>query len=175
MPSSCPAAPAAGQEFFCRDKGRERLKAILIDHQDKTYTNMNTDKNSQRDDLTSLQSPHSFADTVQRLLNTFTAHRITVFARIDQQAAAQAAGLEMYPATLILFGNPRAGTPLMLVEPLVGLDLPLKVLVSEHKPGTVMVSFNRAQYLVRRHGLAPELAANIAPAETLVARALGDA
>lgn len=135
---------------------------------------MRTDKNGQRDDLVSLQSPHAFADTVQRLLNTLTAQQITIFARIDQQAAAQAAGLEMYPATLILFGNPGAGTPLMLADPLVGLDLPLKVLVSEHRPGVVLVSFNRARYLIGRHALDPNLAKNIAPAEALITKALSD-
>lgn len=120
-----------------------------------------------------LRSPYPFADTVQRLLDAFAAKGIKVFATIDQQAEAQAVGLAMPPTTLIVFGNPKAGTPLMLANPAVGVDLPLKVLVSEATPGEVMVLFTSAAAIIERYALAAELAANLAPAERLVATLLG--
>ncbi len=103
------------------------------------------------------------------MLAAFRQHGIRVFATIDQQAEAAAAGVAMPPATLILFGNPKAGTPLMLAQPAAGIDLPLKVFVVEAAPGEVAVIFNSATYLIERHALPPQLAANIAPAEGLIA------
>jgi uncharacterized protein (DUF302 family) len=119
--------------------------------------------------VATLASPHSFADTVRRLLAAFEDHGIKVFATIDQQGEARSAGLAMPPMTLIVFGNPKAGTPLMVARPESGLDLPLKVLVSEPQPGRVCVSFNTAAYIVERHSLAPALAGNLVPAERLIA------
>lgn len=116
-----------------------------------------------------LESPYSFADTVQRLLAAFAEKSIKVFATIDQQAEARAVGLAMPPTTLIVFGNPKAGTPLMLANPQVGVDLPLKVLVCEPDPGQVAVFFTAASELVERHSLSPELAAALVPAERLIA------
>jgi uncharacterized protein (DUF302 family) len=122
--------------------------------------------------IVSLRSQYPFADTVQRLLSTFASHGLKVFATLDQQAEAAAVGLTMPPATLILFGNPKAGTPLMLAEPLSALDLPLKSLVTESTPGEVMVSFNAAAYILERHSLPAELLNNLAPAEHLIAAAV---
>lgn len=119
-----------------------------------------------------LRSPHPFAGTVQRLLDAFAARGIKVFATIDQQAEARSVGLDMPPTTLIVFGNPKAGTPLMLANPAVGVDLPLKLLVSEARPGEVSVLFTPAAALIERHALPPELAANLEPAERLVAAVL---
>jgi uncharacterized protein (DUF302 family) len=122
--------------------------------------------------VATVASAHPYAETVQRLQDAFRARGIKVFATIDQQAEARAAGLEMPPMTLIVFGNPKAGTPLMQARPESGLDLPLKVLVSEAQPGRVSVSYNTAAYIVERHALPPQLAANLAPAEQLVAGAV---
>jgi uncharacterized protein (DUF302 family) len=122
--------------------------------------------------VVNLPSPYAFADTVHRLLTAFAEHGIRVFVVIDQQAEAAAVGLSMPPTTLIVFGNPRAGTPLMLARPQSGVDLPLKVLVSESLPGQVSVSFNAADYIIDRHALPPELASNLAPAEQLIVKAL---
>src|SRR5258706_12948665 len=119
-----------------------------------------------------LESAHSFASTLERLVAAFHAHGIKVFAFIDQQAEAAAAGIEMWPATLILFGNPRAGTPLMLAQPSSGIDLPLKAFVAEVAPGKVSVSLNAAEYLIERHSLPSRLAESLAPAERLVMDAL---
>ncbi len=119
--------------------------------------------------VVSLRSAHPFADTVRLLLAAFADHGIKVFAVIDQRAEAIAVGMAMPPTTLILFGNPKAGTPLMLAQPLSGIDLPLKVLVTEPALGQVMVSFNAAAYLIERHSLPTELLNNLAPAERLIA------
>ena len=120
-----------------------------------------------------LESPYVFADTVQRLLAAFAEKGVKVFATIDQQAEARAAGLAMPPTTLIVFGNPKAGTPLMLANPQAGVDLPLKVLVCEPEPGQVAVLFTAASEIIERHSLPPELLSNLVPAERLIAAVLG--
>ena len=122
--------------------------------------------------IVSLVSHHPFDESVRRLTSALAEHGVKVFAAIDQQAEAQAVGLRMPPTTLILFGNPREGTPLMLADPLVGLDLPLKVLVSESEPGRVRVSFNAAGRILQRHSLPSAFEANLAPAERGIASAL---
>ncbi len=122
--------------------------------------------------VVSIVSPYSFADTVRRLLSVLADHGIKVFAVIDQQAEALTVGLAMPPTTLLLFGNPKAGTPLMLARPRSGIDLPLKALVSESIPGQVSVSFNAAAYIIERHGLPAELESNLASAERLIASVL---
>lgn len=117
-------------------------------------------------------SPFSFDETVQRLLATLASRGIKVFATIDQQAEAVAVGLAMPPTTLIVFGNPKAGTPLMLANPAAGLDLPLKALVVAPEPGRVEVMMNVTDYLIERHALARELGANLLPVEGLIAQVL---
>lgn len=114
-----------------------------------------------------LNSNYSFAETVERLLAAFSEKGLTIFATIDQQAQAKAVGLDMQPSTLIIFGNPKAGSPLMIQQPSAGLDLPLKVIINE-VGGTVQVSCNNATYITKRHNLPEELAANIAPAQGLI-------
>ena len=123
--------------------------------------------------IVSLRSRYPFDATVQRLLGAFADKGIKVFATIDQQAEALAAGMSMPPTTLIIFGNPKAGTPLMLANPQAGIDLPLKVLVYEAVPGQVDVLFLAAEEIIRRHALAPELASNLVPAQKLIADTLG--
>ncbi|HXE65411.1 MAG TPA: DUF302 domain-containing protein [Rhodanobacteraceae bacterium] len=116
-------------------------------------------------------SPFAFRETVQRILDALSGHGIKVFATWDQQAEARAVGLDMPPATLIVFGNPKAGTPLMRAQPESALDLPLKVLVLE-SAGEVSVCFNTPDYIIQRHGLPEQLYANLAPAFALIGRAL---
>lgn len=120
-----------------------------------------------------LQSPYSFDDTVQRLLAAMASHGIQVFATIDQQAAALAAGLSMPPMTLIIFGNPKAGTPVMLTNLKAGIDLPLKAMVIESEASPVEVVLNSTAYLMERHALPSALAGNLLPAERLIATVLG--
>lgn len=119
-----------------------------------------------------LKSSLSFQDTVQRLLTAFVDRGLKIFITIDQQAEAMAVGLSMPPTSLILFGNPASGTPLMLDNPAAGIDLPLKALVIESKPGHVEVVINTANYVIERHALPHGLEANLLPAERLIANAL---
>ena len=119
--------------------------------------------------IVSIRSVYTFDETVQRLLAAFASHHIKVFTTIDQRAEAVAVGMTMPPTTLIIFGNPKAGTPLMLAQPLCGVDLPLKALITELKPGEVTVSFNATRYIVERYSLPAELSSNLAPAERLIA------
>lgn len=119
-------------------------------------------------------SPVSFDATVQRLQAAFADRGIKVFATIDQQAEAVAVGLSMPPTTLIIFGNPKAGTPLMLANPAAGIDLPLKALVVESVPGKVAVFVNAAQYVIERHALSKTLEANLLPVERLIAGVLSN-
>jgi uncharacterized protein (DUF302 family) len=127
---------------------------------------------AESDGIRTLESRDSFPGTVARLTSSLQAHGIKIFAVIDQQAEARAAGLAMPPVTLILFGNPKAGTPLMAARPTSALDLPLKAVVWASENGGVFVSFNTAAYLIARHHLPEALAANLAPAEKLIAAAL---
>lgn len=98
-------------------------------------------------------SPHTFGQTLERIESVLAAKGATVFARIDHRAEARKVGLEMPPATLLIFGNSKVGTPLMNAAPLLAIDLPLKVLVSQARDGAVSVSFNSAASLASRHGL----------------------
>ena len=119
-----------------------------------------------------LPSPYPFAETVSRLLRAIEAHGIKLFAVIDQTAEAVAVGMSLSPTTLILFGNPKAGTPVMQERPWSAIDLPLKALIVESVPGQVCVCLNAAAYIADRHGLSPNLLPNLAAAERLVAMAL---
>ncbi len=104
--------------------------------------------------VTNLASPYSVDDTTQRLVRVLEQAGMMIFARIDQKAAAQAAGVTMRPMVLVLFGNPKAGTPLMQSYPTLAIDLPLKALVWEDANGRVWVSTNSPQYLQQRHATA---------------------
>jgi uncharacterized protein (DUF302 family) len=109
-----------------------------------------------------IASHHAVAETMDRIDALLKQRGIMVFARIDFSADAARAGLSMRPEQLLIFGNPKAGTPLMLAAPVAGLDLPLKALVWEDADGRVWIAYNDPQYVVRRHALAPTLSANLA-------------
>jgi len=100
-----------------------------------------------------LPSSHSVAETVERLEGLLKAKGIKIFARIDQAAEASAAGLTMKPTVLVIFGDPKAGTPLMNRYPSIAMDLPLKALAWESADGRVWLSYNSPEYLQKRHGL----------------------
>lgn len=117
------------------------------------------------------RSHHSVDETVERLKGLLHAEGITLFALIDHSGEAASVGMTMRPTKLLIFGNPKGGTPLMLAAPSVAVDLPLKVLVWEDGQGGVWISHNDPQYLQRRHGLPLELLQNIAIVKTLVAKA----
>ena len=107
--------------------------------------------------IVTIPSHHSVEDTVQRLEETLKAKGITVFAVIDHSGEAEKAGLKMRPTKVVIFGNPKAGTPLMIAQPSVAIDLPLKALIAEDAGGKVWISYNTPAYLQARHHLTPGL------------------
>jgi len=117
--------------------------------------------------IISKPSNHSVAETVERLKGILQEKGITLFVLIDHSGEAEKVGMKMPPTKLLVFGNPKAGTPLMLAAPSSAIDLPLKILVWEDQQGKVWVSFNRPAYLQQRHGLPDSLLQNIAVVETL--------
>ncbi len=121
--------------------------------------------------LLSIISSHSVDATVARLTGMLAAKGIKLFAVIDHSGEAATAGLQMPPTKVVIFGNPRGGTPLMLASPSVAIDLPLKVLVAEDATGKVTVMWNSSAWLRERHDLPEELMANIAVLETLARKA----
>jgi uncharacterized protein (DUF302 family)/uncharacterized membrane protein YidH (DUF202 family) len=116
-------------------------------------------------------SNHSVDETVEKLKNILQTKGVTLFALVDHSGEAEKVGMSMRPTKLLIFGSPKAGTPLMLAAPSVAIDLPLKILVWEDGQGKVWVSHNSPEYLKERHGLPQELLANIAVVETLAAKA----
>jgi uncharacterized protein (DUF302 family) len=116
-------------------------------------------------------SDHSVDQTVEKLKNILQSKGVMLFAVIDHSGEAEKAGMKMPPTKLLIFGNPKAGTPLMLAAPSIAIDLPLKILVWEDAQGKVWVSYNSPTYLQDRHGLPPQLLQNIAVVETLAAKA----
>ncbi len=120
--------------------------------------------------LVDTPSRHSVDETVGRLEKILQANGISLFALIDHGEEAAKAGMKMRPTRLLIFGNPRTGTPIMLAAPSSAIDLPLKILVWEDAHGKVWVTYNSPTYLQERHGIPPELLSNIAAIETLVTK-----
>ncbi len=116
-------------------------------------------------------SNHSVDETVAKLKQILQAKGVALFALVDHSGEAEKVGMKMRPTKLLIFGNPKAGTPLMLAAPSIAIDLPLKLLVSQDGDGKVWISYNSPEYLKERHGLPHELLANIAVVEILAANA----
>ena len=108
-----------------------------------------------------LPSGHSFTETLGRLESTVQSKGLTIFARIHFSDDAGKAGLKMNPTSLLIFGNPKAGTPLMIAAPTLAIDFPLKILVSQDENGKVWVSYNSVEYLKNRHHVPEDLLKNI--------------
>ncbi len=125
--------------------------------------------------IVDLLSHHSVDETVERMKTILQVKGVTLFAIIDHSGEAEKAGMKMPPTKLLIFGNPKSGTPLMLAAPSSAIDLPLKILVweeaREDAARTVWISYNSSSYLAKRHGLPPELIPNIAVIEGLAAQA----
>jgi uncharacterized protein (DUF302 family) len=121
-----------------------------------------------------LRSRHSVGVTIDRLEALLKQRGILVFARIDFSGDAERAGLRMPAEQILIFGNPKAGTPLMLAAPAAGLDLPLKLLAWEGPGGEVWVAYNDPQYVVQRYRLPANLAANLAAVAPLIEHAIGE-
>jgi uncharacterized protein (DUF302 family) len=118
-----------------------------------------------------VESRHSVDETTQRLRGILEAKGVTLFALVDHSGEAEKVDLKMRPTKLLIFGSPKAGTPIMLAAPTIAIDLPLKILVWEDEAGKVWVSYNAADYLRRRHNVPSELVQNIAVVEALAAKA----
>lgn len=118
-----------------------------------------------------IDSHHSVAQTAERLEALLKERGIQIFAHLDFTADAARAGLTMRPEQLLIFGNPKAGTPLMQAQPTAGLDLPLKALIWEDANGHVTIAYNDPQYVLQRHGLPATFSANISGVIALLQRA----
>ena len=121
--------------------------------------------------LVTIQSAHSVPETIARLESIVASRGLRIFARIDFSADALREGLALKPMVQLVFGNPKAGTPLLVSAPTIGIDLPLRVLVWEDAGGAVWVAYNDPDTIAQRHGLPPDLARNIAAVRTLAAEA----
>jgi uncharacterized protein (DUF302 family) len=122
--------------------------------------------------LVNVPGKYSVPETLDRLESLVKEHGLRVFARIDFSGDAWKAGLKMKPSQLLIFGNPKAGTPLMIASPTIAIDLPLKALAWEDASGKVWLSYNKPEYLKERHGLPDELVKNISGVKGLVGKAV---
>jgi len=117
------------------------------------------------------RSRHPVDETVEKLKGILQARGITLFAVIDHSGEADKAGIRMKPTKLLIFGNPKAGTPVMLAAPTSAIDLPLKILVWENSKGKVWLSYNSPGYMGERHGVPEQLLSNLAVAGKLAQEA----
>jgi uncharacterized protein (DUF302 family) len=120
-----------------------------------------------------LRSSRSVQETLTRLKNAVQARGIAIVAEVDHSGDAARAGLTMRPTELLIFGNPKSGTPLMVACPTLALDLPLKALVWQDAEGQAWLSYNSPEYLQRRHGIPEDLIGNIAGIRTIAEEAVG--
>ena len=118
-----------------------------------------------------IPSNHSVDQTVEKLRGILQAKGVTLFALIDHSGEAEKAGMRMRPTRLLIFGSPKAGTPVMLAAPSIAIDLPLKILIWEDSQGKVWVSYNSPAYLQERHGVPQDLLQNLAVVDTLAIKA----
>lgn len=121
--------------------------------------------------IVNLTVSNSVEKTVDKLRSILEAKSVALFALVDHSGEAEKVGMKMRPAKLLIFGSPRAGTPLMLAAPSVAIDLPLKILVWEDEAGKTWISYNSPGYLRDRHNLPQELMRNIVVIESLAAQA----
>ena len=124
-------------------------------------------KPSRGDGLIDIPSNHSVDETVEKLMGILQAKGVTLFALVDHSGEAAKVGMKMRPTKLLIFGNPKGGTPVMLAAPTIAIDLPLKILISEDAQGKVLVTYNSPAYLQARHRLPAELLQNIVVVEAL--------
>ena len=114
---------------------------------------------------------HSVDETIDTLKSILQTKGVTLFALVDHSGEAAKIGLKMPPTKLLIFGSPKAGTPLMLAAPTSAIDLPLKILVAQDDQGKVTISYNSPEYLRQRHNLPHDLLQNISVVEALAAKA----
>jgi len=119
-----------------------------------------------------IRSSYSVPETLKRLESLLQAKNLAIFARVDHSGEAEKVGLAMRPTQLVLFGSPKAGTPLMVASPTLAIDLPLKALIWQDADGQVWLSYNSPDYLKQRHGFPDDLVKNIAGAGALLEKAV---
>jgi uncharacterized protein (DUF302 family) len=123
-------------------------------------------------DIVEHLAPMDFDATVARLTQAIAASGLMLFARIDHAAGARDAGLAMPPATVLIYGHARGGTPVMLAEPLAALDLPLRVLVRQRDDGRTVIAFHPVAPMLARLGVSAALAGRVQPAQDLLVKAV---
>ncbi len=121
--------------------------------------------------IVSKRSNHTVDQTVERLQRILAQKGVALFALVDHSGEAAKVGMKMLPAKLLIFGNPKAGTPIMQSAPTIAIDLPLKILIWQDSEGIVWASYNSAEYLRQRHDVPSELLPNIKVVEMLAASA----
>ncbi len=126
----------------------------------------------QANGIVQVASRYSVDETVKRLQAVLAEKGVQVFALIDHSGEAEKVGLTMRPTKVLIFGNPKGGTPLMVAAPSLAIDLPLKALIAQDDRGKVWVSYNSPEYLQQRHGVPEDLIKNIAVAGALVSKAV---
>ena len=129
---------------------------------------MTAEKN---DGIITIPSNHSVEETIEKLKAILQSKGITLFALIDHSREAARAGMEMRPTKLLIFGNPKGGTPVMLAAPSSAIDLPLKILIWEDVQGKVWITYNGPMYLQERHNIPTELLPNLSVIEALAKNA----
>lgn len=150
------------------------VHAAAQSHDSQLQTKNNEDTpmtSSSNNGIVNLPGHHSVDETVEKLKGILQAKGVMLFALVDHSGEAKKAGLKMPPTKLLIFGNPKAGTPLMLASPSSAIDLPLKILIWQDTQRKVWVSYNSPEYLQTRHGLPEDLLPNINVIETLAAKA----
>jgi len=127
---------------------------------------------SKENGLVQITSRYSVDETLEHLRAVFAEKGLQVFDLIDHSGEAEKVGLKMRPTKVLIFGSPKAGTPLMVAAPSLAIDLPLKALIAEDAQGKVSVTYNDPEYLQKRHGVPQELIKNLAGAGGLIAKAV---
>ena len=136
-----------------------------------TLSALREDKMNSADGIITKSANCTVEEAVNKIKSLLVIRGITLFAVIDHSGEAEAIGMKMPDTKLLIFGNPKGGTPLMLSAPSIAIDLPLKLLVAEDAKGKCSISYNSPQYLLERHGLPKDLMQNIAIIEALAAEA----
>ncbi len=145
-----------------REPGQANLEKVKEKkHEEKSMTS------NPENGIATIPSRQSVDQTVGKLQEILQAKGVKLFALVDHSGEAEKAGMQMRPTKLLIFGNPKAGTPVMVAAPTSAIDLPLKILVWEDDGGKVRISYNSAAYLQARHGFPRELVQNIAVVEKL--------
>lgn len=169
------SAPAVAIAFFLGIIGLG-MAIYLVSVRDSAHSGNERGKEtsmsvSQGNGIVQVASNHSVDETVGKLEGILQAKGVALFALVDHSGEAAKVGMAMPPTKLLIFGNPKAGTPLMLAAPSVAIDLPLKILVAEDAQGKVWISYNSPEYLEKRHSLPEDLLPNIAVVKTLAEKA----